>query len=136
MPLVPVTGSRMKAAIVDAALQLDRLLQVRHAVAASSTGRKGPWYGSRMCTMPPGRARWATGVDHRQADRAGRCAVIRAVPGEDLLPPVTARAMRIAFSLASAPPSVKKTFSMSPGSISAGFSPQAGTPSVVMKGLM
>ncbi len=50
--------------------------------------------------------------------------------------PVTARAMRIAFSLASAPPSVKKTFSMSPGRSSASFSPRRARTSVVMKGLM
>jgi len=37
--------------------------------------------------------------------------------------PVTTRAMRMAFSLASAPPLVKKNVSMSPGVIAASFAP-------------
>ena len=48
--------------------------------------------------------------------------------------PVTARAMRIAFSLASAPPRVKKDLAMSPGSRRARVSPRRARTSVAMNG--
>jgi hypothetical protein len=43
--------------------------------------------------------------------------------------------MRMAFSLASAPPFVKKNTSMSPGVISASFSPSRARASVAMNGI-
>ena len=66
---------------------------------------------------------------------AGR-AVIRAVAREDLVPAgEPARAILIAFSLASAPPLVKKKQSMSPGVMAASFAPSRARGSVAMNGL-
>ena len=48
--------------------------------------------------------------------------------------PVAWRASLIAFSMASAPPSVKKTLSMSPGRISASFAPSRARTSVAKAG--
>jgi hypothetical protein len=45
------------------------------------------------------------------------------------------RASLIAFSLASAPPLVKKNVSMSPGQMAASFSPSRARASVAMNGL-
>jgi hypothetical protein len=48
--------------------------------------------------------------------------------------PVAWRASLIAFSIASAPPSVKNTLSMSPGRISASFAPRRARISVAKAG--
>ena len=48
--------------------------------------------------------------------------------------PLTCRANLIAFSIASAPPSVKNTLSMSPGRISASLAPSWARTSVVKAG--
>ena len=48
---------------------------------------------------------------------------------------MNSRAMRIAFSFASAPPLVKKKASMSPGVISASFHARRARTSVAMNGL-
>ena len=69
-------------------------------------------------------------------DSSARRAVVRAVAGEDLGRPVTVRAILIAFSLASLPPSVNSTLSMSPGRSSASFRPSRARTSVAMNGLM
>ena len=50
--------------------------------------------------------------------------------------PVTIRAILIAFSFASAPPSVKNDFSMSPGNSSASFCPSSARTSYAMNGEM
>ena len=111
MPLVPVTGSRMKAAIVVGPFELDDFLEVSQAPRRPCPSRAAmPWYGSSTCTTPgmPGSAAHRRGIAGER-DRAGRGAVIGAVAREDLLPAgEPARAILIAFSLASAPPLVKK----------------------------
>ena len=50
--------------------------------------------------------------------------------------PVYARAIRIAFSLVSAPPSVKNVFSIVPGQRLASFSPRRARVSYAMNGEM
>ena len=123
MPLVPVTGSRMNAAIVcgpsswiTSSRSRERLADGRPIRAGRrDTGRAR---GRRRAC----RARRPSGADRRSASccrrwRRDTSGSARGSCGGRC----TIRASLIAFSLASAPPLVKKKTSMSPGAIAASF---------------
>ena len=119
------------------AFELDHFFEQRSASSTVSQPRcdavirVGHVHDARACRLGGPAPRIAG-----ERDRAGGRAVIRAVPREDLLAAgVPARAILMAFSLASAPPLVKKKPSMSPGVIAASFAPSRARGSVAMKGL-
>ena len=116
-------------------LQARRSLRSSTAIAAPSPTRvrcrdRDRAHGSRRGRRAP----CSSGADRRSAPWRRACPVVRPVPCQNLGRPVYARAIFIAFSLASAPPLVKKKTSISPGASSASFAPSFPLTSWPMNG--